>query len=151
VTAVADKDVGIGTELLLFGAILVLLAFQYLMRALLRSEDRADQQRRVDGIARGGDDGLRIGVAQRVDVRGVLRPHRQVWSGLGPRLHRHGHALGRPRVVVQDGPTLGVEVQPGSGHVALDRQDARGRTIGRSWDEYREQHDGEGTDEGGRA
>src|SRR5207245_1129316 len=38
--AMAYTNLGLS---LLFGFILVLLAFQYLMRALLRSEDRADQ------------------------------------------------------------------------------------------------------------
>jgi putative nucleotidyltransferase with HDIG domain len=38
--AIAYTNLGLS---LLFGSILVLLAFQYLMRALLRSEDRADQ------------------------------------------------------------------------------------------------------------
>jgi putative nucleotidyltransferase with HDIG domain len=40
VLAMAYTNLGLS---LLFGSILVLLAFQYLMRALLRSEDRADQ------------------------------------------------------------------------------------------------------------
>ncbi|HEV2975441.1 MAG TPA: HD domain-containing phosphohydrolase [Solirubrobacteraceae bacterium] len=40
ILAVAYTNLGLS---LLFGSILVLLAFQYLMRALLRSEDRADQ------------------------------------------------------------------------------------------------------------
>jgi putative nucleotidyltransferase with HDIG domain len=40
VLAIAYTNLGLS---LLFGSILVLLAFQYLMRALLRSEDRADQ------------------------------------------------------------------------------------------------------------
>ncbi|HWG07605.1 MAG TPA: HD domain-containing phosphohydrolase [Solirubrobacteraceae bacterium] len=40
VLAMAYTNLGMS---LLFGSILVLLAFQYLMRALLRSEDRADQ------------------------------------------------------------------------------------------------------------
>ena len=40
VLAIAYTNLGLS---LLFGSIIVLLAFQYLMRALLRSEDRADQ------------------------------------------------------------------------------------------------------------
>ena len=72
---------------------------------------------------RGVDPAARVGVADRVDVAGVLRPHHQVGL-LGPA----GRDLGGQRergvdVVVEHGPALGVELQPEPGHVALHDRD----------------------------
>ena len=84
-------------------------------------EHGADHDRRADGgrrallITTG-----RVGVAERVDVGGVLRPDHQVGLRLGAGGDRRGGGPGHGDVVVEDGAALGVEVQPGSRDVALD-------------------------------
>lgn len=79
----------------------------------------ADQERHVHGIDRGADLSPRILIPERVDVRGVLRPEDDIRPGLAGR-DLGGQAHCALHVVVEHGPTFGVEVQAGPRHIALD-------------------------------
>ena len=75
--------------------------------------------------------GLGVGVAQRVDVGGVLGPDDEVRGGCPAGVDLPLGLEGRRDVVVEDLPALGVEVEPRPGHVALDAEELGGRPVGR--------------------
>ena len=74
-------------------------------------EHGADDERRADGRGASSITTAGVGVAQRVDVGGVLGPDHEV----GPARRRRrpgGRGPGHGDVVVEDGAALGVEVEP---------------------------------------
>ena len=67
-----------------------------------------------------------VGVAQRVDVRGVLRPQHHVRARAATGGDVRGELLGDPHVVVEHRAALRVEVQAEPRHVALHGRDRHG-------------------------
>ena len=82
---------------------------------------------RVDRLE---DEGLGVGVAQGVDVGGVLGPDDEVRGGCPTGVDVLLGLEGRSDVVVEDLPALRVEVEPRPGHVALDAEELGGRSVG---------------------
>jgi hypothetical protein len=93
-------------------------------------DDSADRDGGADGLGRPADHEARVGVGERVDVRGVLRPQHQVGLGDLARPDLGGQSLGLLHVVVEDGTPLGVEVESRARDVALDERDGRGTVLG---------------------
>ena len=92
-------------------------------------QDRAQHDRHPDGARGPVDRRGGVGVAQRVDVGGVLRPQHHVRARAQPGGDVGGELLGDPHVVVEHRPALRVEVQTQPRHVALhgcDRHRADG-------------------------
>lgn len=108
-------------------------------------EQAPNEDRRV-GHAQGPVDGLgSIGIASRIDVRGILRPDDELGVGMSG-LALAGHpGDGDLDVVVQYRAALGVEVQAGPGDVALDGHDPRRRAL----DRQRHREPDEGADHRG--
>jgi hypothetical protein len=94
-----------------------------------RIDDRADQDRHLDGGHRGLDAALRLRVAEGVDGRGVLGPEHEVGTGRRARGHLAGEVDGGLHVVVGDLAEVEQDVGAVAGHVTLHGRDLQ-RAVG---------------------
>ena len=85
------------------------------------SSNAPTQHRCFHRVGRAADHLVGVGVAEWVDVAGVLRPQDDVRLGDTARGHVPGEAEGCLGMVVEHRSTLGVEVEARFGYVALDR------------------------------
>ena len=107
-------------------------------------QDGADHHRHPDLVGHGPDLPGGVGVADRVDVRGVLGPDHQVGAGGPACADVVGEAAGLRDVVVEHGPALGVEVEARARDVALHggHRDRRARGVGAHRRQRREPREG---------